>query len=209
MFHVDPETLRRYPIVGVLIGGTAAVFIGWLAWSAQDETRALLAQKSPAPVSIHEALHASSPRWVTIAEGRWQCERTHVVKRTGLEQWVFGKIENTEVPIHGPIDGEVLVAEFDGAANCAERSGAPLTGVVGSREIFASRGAVRRWSRSGHRVAILHVGADPRRALFMQIAVSAIALLGAGFALYYLRLMLRARDPEPGYRPAADPIQPR
>jgi hypothetical protein len=47
MVHIDSAALRRHPIVGVLIGGVTAVFLGYLLWSGWAEARALLAQTAP------------------------------------------------------------------------------------------------------------------------------------------------------------------
>ena len=193
MVHVDPATLRKHPVLGVVIGGATAVFLCCLIGSGLGEARALLGQRAPDPVSLHETVNLRGVRWVTLAEGRWHCDRAITVeRRAGLERWLRGPVETTEVPITGADDGEVLVASFDGSVACAERAGSSLTGVVGSTEIFTSRGVLRRWSRSANRVAILHVGAGPRFALIMLIGLVAVAVGGMVFAGYYLKLMLRS-----------------
>ena len=118
-----------------------------------------------------------------------------------------GPVEATEVPITAAIDGDVLVASFEGAVTCSERAGSALTGVVGSTEIFTSRAALRRWHGSANRVAILHVCATPRFALIMLGALLAVAVGGIVFAGYYLRLMLRSRGRQSVF-PLSDPIHP-
>jgi len=209
MIHIDPALLRRKPILGVLLGGSTAVFIGYLLWTGSGEARALLAQKAPDAVSLHEAVSVPGTRWITVSDGQWQCERAITIERhPGLERWVRGPVEATEVPIRGERAGDVLVASFENGVNCAERRSS-LTGVVGSQEIFTSRAALRRWSRSGDRVAVLHVGASPFFALIMLAGLGAIAFLAAGFAAYYLTIMLRSRE-EPAVSIASrDSIQPR
>jgi len=208
MLHIDAATLRKYPILGVVIGGATAVFLGYLISSGWPEARALLGQKAPDRISLHETVNLRGVRWVTLSEGRWHCDQALTIeRRPGLERWLRGPVETTEVPITGAMDGEVLVASFDGAVACAERAGSSLTGVVGSTEIFTSRGALRRWSRSGNRVAVLHVGASPRFALIMLIGLVAIGIGGIVFAGYYLTLMLRSgggrSDPDGGPRVVA------
>ncbi len=209
MIHIDPAALRKHPIIGVLLGGATAVFIGFLLLCGMNEARALLRQKAPDQLTLHEIVNLRSIRWVTLSDGRWHCERTNTIERPfGLERWLWGPIENTEVAITGAVEGEILVASFDGKVACAERAGSPLTGVVGSNEIFTSRGALRRWSRGGERVAVLNVGASPRYALIMLLGLAAIVACGIVFAGYYLVLML-----PPGGRHSApvhsrDPIQP-
>jgi hypothetical protein len=148
-------------------------------------------------------------RWITLSEGQWNCERAIAIeRRAGVERWVRGPIETTEVPITGAAEGEVVVASFDGALTCAERAGTSLTGVVGSKEIFTSRAALRRWKRSGGRVAILHVGASPRFALIMLVSLSAIALGGVAFAAFYLSRMLHWGGSPSGPLHSPEPIQP-
>lgn len=209
MLHISPETLRRHPILGVLIGGTTTTVVAWLLLSGFDEARALLQQKSPEPFSLHEIVTARGVRWVTLSEGQWHCEQTvTIARRPGLERWLRGPVETTEVPITAAIEREILVASFDGAVTCAERRGSALTGVVGSTEIFTSRGALRRWGRGGDRVAVLHVGASPRTALVMLLALVAVAVGGLVFAGYYLTLMLRPGDPHTTRLPSMGPIQP-
>jgi hypothetical protein len=210
MVHIDPETLRRRPIVGVLLGTAAAAMVGWLCYAGWPEMRLLLGQRTPDRVSIHDAVNQRQARWVTISEGRWFCDhQVTLERRMGPERWVLGKVDETEVPIAGPTVGELLVASFDGELKCESRVHTPLTGVIGSREIFGSRGALRRWSRSAEHVAILKVDASPRTALMMFFGLSAIGLLGLGFAGYYLRLMLRGRERRSETMPAMAPIEPR
>lgn len=207
MVHIDAETLRRHPIIGVVLGGATAAFLAFLVYSGWPEVRTLLGQKAPDRISIHDTVNLRSARWVTLADGQWHCDQAITIERPiGIERWFRGPIESTEVPITGAITGEVLVASFDGAVRCAERSRASLTGVVGSYEIFGARSVLRRWGRSGHRVAVLNVGASPRFALIMLLGIVAIAVLGLGFCGYYLRMMLRAGR-ESARLPSYEPIQ--
>src|SRR5262245_18888533 len=209
MVHIDPATLRRHPVLDVLIGVVAAAFLAFLLGSGWGEARVLLAQRAPDRVSIHEAVSPGWVRWVTLSEGQWHCERAITMERApGLERWLRGPVESTEVPITGETEGELLVASFEGAVTCAERDGSSLTGVVGSMEIFTSRAALRRWGHEGERVAVLHVGATPRFALVMLVVLALIAALGIGFAGYYLRLMLRPGERRAAPLAAGAPIQP-
>jgi len=210
MVHIDPATLRRHPIIGVLIGGGAALVIGWLLISGTGEARALLAQKTPDALSLREIVSQQGVRWVTLTEGEWHCDRAITIERSaGPERWIMGPVEATEVPITGSSDGDVLVAIFDGEVKCAQRAGSALTGVVGSTQIFTTDSARRRWRHSGDRVAILSVGASPRYALMMLIGLGAIAALGVGFAGYYLAVMLRSVDRHSAPLPSEAPIEAR
>jgi hypothetical protein len=209
MVHIDAATLRKYPILGVLIGGASAAFVCYLLWSGLAEARILLGQKAPDPVSLHEIVNLRGIRWVTLTEGQWHCDQAITIeRRAGLERWVRGPVETTEVPITGAMEGEVLVASFDGAVTCAKRAGSSLTGVVGSTQIFTSRGALRRWGRGGNRVAVLQVGASPRFALILLIGLIAVAVGGLVFAGYYLSLMLRSAGRHSTPLPSTGPIQP-
>jgi len=209
MLHINPATLRRHPILGVLVGVATAAFLAFLLSSGWPEARALLAQKAPDPVTVHGSVSEPGIRWVTLSEGQWHCEQAVTIeRRPGLERWLRGPIETTEVPITGAMEGEVLVASFDGTVKCVERAGSSLTGVVGSTEIFTSRGALRRWGRGGDRVAVLHVGAGPRIALIMLIGLIAIAVLGLAFAGYYVGLMLRSGERHSPRLPSMGPIEP-
>src|SRR5262245_262982 len=115
MVPIDAAALRRFPIVGVAIGGVTAIFLGYLLWSGLPEARALLGPKVPDAVSPHEAVGLRGARWVTVSGGQWHCERAITIeRRVGWERWVRGAIETTEVPITGAVAGEVLVASFDG-----------------------------------------------------------------------------------------------
>jgi hypothetical protein len=122
---------------------------------------------------------------------------------------VRGPIEATEVPLTGTVDGEVLVAVFDGPLQCAQRSGSSLTGVVGSREIFTSQSVHRRWRRAGDHVTVLNVGASPRAALILLVALAAVGVLGVGFAGYYLAAMFRSGDRHSAPLPTKAPIEAR
>ena len=210
MVHIDPETLRRHPILGVLIGAAMIAVVGWLLHSGWSEARELLGQRAPDRVSLHETVNLSRIRWVTVSEGRWDCARTVAnVRRPGLERWLMGKVESTEVPITGTVDGEVLVARFDGAVACESRAGSPLTGVVGSTVIFGGSRALRRWGEGGDRVAVLQVGESPRSAWILMLGLMGIAALGIVFAGFYLTLLLRSRQRLAETVPAFGPIEPR
>jgi hypothetical protein len=209
VLHIDAATLRRYPILGVILGAATAVVIGCLLKFGMAEARALLAQKAPDLLSVHEITNLGSIRWVRLSEGQWHCERMITTeRRSGLERWLRGPVETTEVPITGAVDGEILVACFDGPVSCADRAGSHLTGVVGSTEIFTTRGTLRRWSRGGQPVAVLSVGASPRYALVMLLGLIAVAVCGIVFATYYLRLMLAPGRQHRVPAPSHGPIEP-
>jgi hypothetical protein len=208
--HIDARTLRRYPILGILIGAATAAVIVWLLASGWAEAQALLSQKAPERLTVHEIVNLRGVHWVAVTDGEWHCEQaTTRPSRPGIVQWVRGPVEATEVPITGMTEGEILVASFDGALKCEERAGSHLTGVVGSTQIFSSGcGTLKRWGRNGHHVNVLEVGASPQWALIMIVALAAIALGAVVFAGYYFMLMFRANEPRPVPAFSSEPIQP-
>ena len=210
MLHISPETLRRYPLIGVVLGFATAAVIAYLLMTGMTEARQLLAQKAPLAVTLREAVRQSDIRWVTLAQGEWHCDRAVTIERhAGIARWVLGAVESTEIPITDGAGDEVVVACFDGALSCEKRAGAPLTGVIGSTEIFTSRATARRWSRNGDRVVVLNVGASPRYALAMLVGLVAIAILGLGFGTFHLARMLPRTERREVTGAAYVPLEPR
>ena len=207
--HIDARTLRRHPILGILIGAATAAVIGWLLVSGWAEAQALLSQKAPERLTVHEIVNLRGVHWVAVTDGEWHCEEAITrPRRPGIERWVRGPVESTEVPITGMTEGEILVASFDGALKCEERADSRLTGVVGSRQIFSSSGTLKRWRRHGDPINVLEVGASPQWALIMFVALAAIALGAVVFAGYYFMLMFRANEPRSVPAFSREPIQP-
>jgi hypothetical protein len=208
--HIDARTLRRYPVLAIVIGVATAAVIGWLLTSGWGEAQALFAQNAPERLSVHEIVSLRGVHWVTLSDGEWHCDAAVTrPRRSTIERWVRGPVDATEVPITGIIEGEILVANIGGAVNCEVRAGSQLTGVVGSTQIFSSGcGTARRWRARGTRVAVLDVGASPQRALGMIVALVAVALGGLVFAGYYFMLMFRANEPRAVPGLSTEPIQP-
>jgi hypothetical protein len=210
MLHIDPATLRRHPWIAVLLGFATAAVIGFLLQSGMSEARLLLAQQAPQAISIDQASSVRTIRWVRITDGDWHCDRTMTTeRRSWIERLVLGPIETTEIPITGSHPGEVVIACFDGAVSCEARAGSPLTGVIGSRVIFTSCTPKGRWGASGDRVVVLNVGASPRQALVMLVALAAIALLGIGFGAYHLQRMFPRPEGREAVTTAYVPLEPR
>ena len=205
MVYIRPAG-RRHPIKGVVLGGATVALLAFLFCASWPEFRALLAQQEPDRISVHDAVHLRSIRWVTV-EGEWHCDQAIAIRRRGrAARSLMGPIRKTEVPITGAVEGEILVGVFKGDAKCAERAGASLTGVVRSSVIFKSRGTLRRWRQGGHRVVVMDVGASPRYALIMLLFLIAVTALAIGVFGYHLRAMLRSGR-QSGRLPAYEPIQ--
>lgn len=209
MVHVDPATLRKHPVLGVLLGLACAVAFVFVLGSGSNEARALLQQRTPVVLSPHDAVNQKGVRWVTVTGGDRRCESAMTIPRQGVfERWVRGPVASTEVPITTDVERELLVASFDGAVSCAQHADRCLTGVIGSVEVFTSRGAIMRWSGTADRVAVLHVGASPSEALFLFLFLVALLLVAVIFTGYYLRLMLQSRDRERAVPSMSQPIEP-
>jgi hypothetical protein len=198
MFHLPAgPTLRKYPILGVLIGVTL-VMVFWLGLqSGMDETRALFEQKSPALVSVREATQPHGIRWITLSDGTWHCAGAVRIKRTEvIPRLISGPVASTELLITGENDVDVVVAAFDNDFDC---SGKPvrLSGVIGSMEIFGGQETRARWQTAGRRVTVLSVGASPSTVAWMFSAGVCGLLVGVVAAGYFLRLLvLKYTDPE-------------
>ena len=197
LFHIDYRTLRRYPILGVFIGVAITAVVVWLLSQGWSEAQALCAQKTPERLSAHDVVNLRGVHWVTVTDGDWHCDAAVTrPRRSSLMRLLRGPVEATEVPITDSTDGEILVATFSGALNCDARAGAPITGVVGSTEIFSSScTALPRWRKHARHVNVLEVGASPQRAMFLIAAMVAVAVGGLLFAGFYFRLMRRDSQP--------------
>ena len=196
VFHTNWPTVKKYPVLGLLLG-LAAVFTVWLMLqSGMDEARALITQKSPTLFSVREATHFYGIRWITLSNGTWHCADAVRIKRDDpIPRLIFGSIAGTEVPITGE-DGDVVVAVFDGDVDCS-RSPARLSGVIGSVEIFGDSKTRSRWQTAGRRVTVLNVDASPSTAVWLFSLIACVLVGGVVFAGYFVRLtVLKYADPE-------------
>jgi hypothetical protein len=205
MEHLYLATLRKYPILGVLLGLVTAVSVWMIGQSGLDESRALRKQKAPALVSFREATRLQGVQWVTLSDGTWHCADAIRIERDGgIANLIFGSIADTELPITGDDATDVVVARFDGNFDCSQKP-VQLSGVIGSVEIFTSRPTLSRWRRTGRRVTVLNVNASPSAAFWLEAFVVAVLLGGVLCSAYYLRLLLLPRDDmetdEPGRPP--------
>lgn len=208
MFHIDPATLRRSPILGVLIGLAIGAVVVYFVRSGWPEARALLAQKAPTALSVQEAVNQKGIRWVTVTGGQWHCDHAVTVRRRStLMRLLMGPVDATEIPITSGGDEGLLVARFEKAASCADRADTPLTGVVGSVELFTSQCVTRSWRQAGKRIAVLNVGASPSKALVMLLWMGALLLGAAVFTGYYLKLMFPSGERYPAPRPLDQPVE--
>jgi len=209
-FHIDHRTLRKYPILGVLIGVAITAVVVWLLSTGWAEAQALFAQNAPERLSVHDVVNLRGVHWVTVSDGVWHCDAVVTrSRRSNLMRLLQGPVEATEVPLTGTTGGEVLVATFGGALNCEARAGSPVTGVVGSTQIFSSSCTVLpRWRKRAEHVNVLEVGASPQKALLLIAAMVALAVGGLVFAGCYFMIMFRDSQPTTVPSFPGGPIQP-
>ena len=209
-FHVDHRTLRRYPFLGVFIGVAITAVVVWLLSTGWAEAQTLFAQRAPERLSVHDVVNLRGVHWVTVSDGEWHCDAIVTrSRRSNLMRFLLGPVEATEVPITGSADGEVLVATFGGALSCEARAGSPITGVVGSTQIFSSScTAFPRWRKRAEHVNVIEVGASPQKALGMVVALVALAVGGLVFAGCYFMIMFRDSQPATVPSLSGRPIQP-
>ena len=208
MAFIDPETLRRYPSIGIVLGVATAAFVVYLLGLGRDEMEVLRRLRAPEAESVHEAVTRGGVRWVTVSGGRWDCDGTITRERRGLiERTLFGRVASMEVPIHGEGPDDLLVARFEDGTPCADRPQSALTGIMGSVEVFTSRDALARWRPMARRVAVLNVGAGPAAAMRLFVAVAGVGLCGLACAGYYARVLFKRERRAPS-RSWKDPIEP-
>jgi len=195
--HINPEFLQKYPWVGVLIGGTGVALMVFLTDATWSEYQRYSRQGHPIDVTPETArLDSGEPRsWVTLRGAEWICDDVVQETRTVPERWIFGSIDNTQIPAR-PAGDTVIVLKLDGDVPCASVAGRPLTGVLTREGDGVWGGSVTRQireARSGLRILVLHPGVGPEKARTYAFAGAGFLLAFMLFALYYVRLWSRQR----------------
>ena len=206
--HVSPETLRRYPWIGVGIGLVGVLMMGFIATSFWGEWQRLGPQGSPEELMIDAAFDApASRRWVRLSGGDWDCASACATERRAPEAWIFGRIDDTQVTVLGTA-GRVVILKFDGAIDCAALAGRPVTGMLVTVGDSVWGGGVARPLRErGTERRVLCVGAGPEKARNDLLLASAFLVGFVGFTGYYTRIWLRRRQTASRPRFGA-PIEP-
>jgi hypothetical protein len=127
--HVDPALLERYPWIGVLLGAAGLALGLVLARQMADDSR-LFRDRAPERLSLADAdaLARGERRWVTLVDGEWRCDARVERERKAPERWLFGRIEETQVPIRDPAGRRLVVVRFAGAIDCPRRAGEEPSG---------------------------------------------------------------------------------
>ncbi len=207
--HVSPETLERYPWIGVGVGLAGALLMGFIAGSFWGEWQRLRPQLQPAELTIEAAFETpAGRRWVRLTGGEWDCGGGLLTERRPPESWILGRVADTQVPVHGH-DGRVVILKFDGPIDCASLAGQPVTGMlVPVGDSVWGGGVARPLRELGRARRVLAVGAGPEKARNDLALSGALLALFTGFAAHYARLWLRQRAA--ASRPGMGaPIEPR
>ena len=169
-------------------------------------TRAARA-KAPDPVSLPRRGGLRGTRWITVNEGQWHCDQAFTTqRRSTVERWFRGAIESTEVPITGSVEGEVPGGELRWGREVRRAREIDADRCRGQHaDLHQPRGAQALESGWQSRRDPARHGASPQSAMILLVGLAAIALLGIGFAAYYLMLMIRSRERHSAPLPSMEP----
>jgi hypothetical protein len=196
MFHIDPEALKRSPLLGVALCGAGALLMAWIAHEAYGDWRSV-AERAPLRISGSDlsSLDRSRPHWVEIVDASPDCDLAMIEERGIPERWIAGRISSTVIPLAG----SPVVAKFEGLPHCDEASvrqpgilceeGAGVWGSAVPREL-------KGVDPTG-RPRVLMVGTTPRSALVNLAIGAGLGVVAVIFALYYFRLWRRRQPIRP------------
>jgi len=196
--HIDPETLKQHPWIAVLIFfiGTALAFLAANAF--WREYLALRDIPCPAEINADKAsLSADSPRrWVTLTSGVWHPDRTVEEKRKAPECWIFGPVENTQIPVTGTLKPVLIIVKCDGKVDGRALSSKPVTGMLVQVNDRLWGGGISKDISTGGASAVYVLVADagPAKALLYAWIGTAFFLVFTIFLSYYLWLWTQKRD---------------
>jgi hypothetical protein len=193
--HIDPETLKRYPWIGVLIGLAGSLLMVFLTVDFYHEFMAL--RTIPAPTSMTAATAALLPgersTWVTLSDG--VCHHDLVVReeRSIPERWIFGKVDNTQVPVTDGKGRTLIIIKHDGNAESRSLEGHPVTGMLVREHDHLWGGGVSPHIRLTHTepLLVLVPGAGPWAAFLYTLGGLGFLLVFTMFAFYYLVVWFR------------------
>lgn len=203
MFHIDPEALKRSPLLGVALCWAGALLMAWIAHEAYGDWRSV-AERVPLRISVSDlsGLDRSRPHWVEIVDASPDCDLAMIEERGIPERWIAGRISSTVIPLAG----SPVIAKFEGLPHCDEAS-VRQPGILCDENAGAWGSAVPRELREvdpAGRPRVLMVGLTPKTALRNLALVGGFGVVALVFSLYYLRLWRRQRPASvPASLPAA------
>lgn len=200
--HIDPEVLNRHPWVGVAIGGAGVLLMGFVVRGFWGEYEKFRGAGQPREVTIESvAVADGETQWVTLREGIWRCELGVETRRGLVEGWLFGPVENTQMPVIDVSGSKLVVVKYDGQVPCGQVADRPVTGVVAREgERVWGSGVSARLKKLPHRppLLVLHANAGPEEAKRSLLLASAFFALFSAFAAYYLKKWRVRRAARPG-----------
>lgn len=188
--HVDPQLFERHPWAGVLLGlagGALAIYMTSTTW---DEWRRLEAQGQPRDVTVSTAVLPADggTLWATLTDGAWDCAGAVEREHGFPERLLFGRLDETEVPVLG--GPRLLVVKLPAELRCQDAAEQPVTGVLMPEGQWGWGGSVARALLARpHQgpVLVLRVGIGPDTARSYFGFSTLLLLLSAGVAGWYGR----------------------
>jgi hypothetical protein len=196
--HLDVETIRRKPWIGVLVFGGALVAFVWGTSQMVEQWRALRDLGAPREIALADVASApaGSLPWVRITGGTWACAMAMEREHDLVSRWVLGRVDQTWVPIVDVGTGAAVVARFVGEIDCADPK-APVEGVVD---------AVHPWLYGSEvppdiaamfpNARVIHASESASRAWGFVLFGAGLSAASFGFLAWSLRLWATRRDDE-------------
>jgi len=193
--HIDPETLKRYPWIGVLIGLAGSLLMVFLTVDFYHEYMALRSIPAPAPITVSTALLLPGQRstWVTLSGGVWHHDLVVREERRVPERWILGKVENTQIPVTDGRGRTLVIIKHEGNVESRSLEGGPVTGMLVRNHDHLWGGGVSRSICLNHTepLLVLVPGAGPRAAFLYTLGGLGFLLVFTIFAFYYMVMWLR------------------
>jgi hypothetical protein len=188
--HIDPETLNRHPWIAVLIGLAGVILMLFLTNAYWKEYQALQKIACPAEITADTAnLSTDEPRkWVTLISGKWHPEARVEGERKIPEKWIFGKVENTQIPVTDSKDQKLIVVKFEGKVDVQSKINLPVTGMLVYKGDKVWGGSISRQFSLKYTqpIMVLDAGAGKSQALNYFIMGLIFTIAFSSFTGYYL-----------------------